>query len=470
MSRTHLLLATTGLLALVALVVGKPKPPPTTDTRHTVASPHEPPAEVLLPLVADSNEAVTIEGKLSGAYLQAGRSEVFAHVAVRASHPEDTRRVPVNLALVLDRSGSMRGQKLVDAKRAARELVMRLGPEDRLALVHYGTDVTAFPSMKMTEEARQQLLSFVDAIQDEGSTHISGGLEAAAAELRPYVHDYRVSRIILVSDGQPTVGLVEPAEFSQLTRGYRNTGLAVSSLGVGEDFNEQLMQGIAEQGGGFYGFIDQPERLALILQRELEQAAATMARQVVLRLELPPDVREAEVLGMRAERQGRWLQVPLYDLAAGQEARVVVKLTLDTRASSLPVDVLTAYAAYVDVQKDAKREVGILLTAKVTEDEAQVRAHLDKAVRVHAVRALGAQQMLAATEKLNEGDRKGALELLAKARELFSASTDFSQEVSELSGAESVINSGQADETELRRESLKLHRKSLSNFGQNNTY
>jgi len=469
MSRTHLLLATTGLLALVALVVGRPKPPPVTDTRHTLVSPGESPPEVLLPLVTAHSGPLTLEGKLSGAYLRAGRSEVFAHVAVRAAHPEDTRRVPVNLALVLDRSGSMRGQKLEDAKRAARALVMRLGPEDRLALVHYGTDVSAFPSMQMTEQARQQLLTFIDAIQDEGSTNISGGLEAAAAELRPYVHTYRVSRIILVSDGQPTVGLVEPAELSRLTRGYRDTGLAVSGLGVGEDFNEQLMQGIAEQGGGFYGFIDQPERLATILTRELEQASATMARQVALRLELPPSVREAEVLGMKAERQGRWLLVPLYDLAAGQEARVVVKLTLETAASGTPVDVLNAHVAYVDVQTAGKREAGILLAAKVTEDEAQVRANLDKAVRVNAVRALGAQQMLAATEKMNEGDREGALELLAKARELFGSSLDFSQDVSALSGAESVINSGQG-ETELRRESLKLHRKSLSNFGQNNTY
>jgi Ca-activated chloride channel family protein len=469
MSRTQLLLATTGLLALVALAVGLPPPPPFTDTSHTVANPHEAPAEVLLPLVTAHSGPLTLEGKLSGEYVKAGLSEVFAHVAVRASHPEDARRVPVNLALVLDRSGSMRGQKLADAKRAARELVMRLGPEDRLALVHYGTDVIAFPSTLMTEEARQQLLTSVDAIQDEGSTNISGALEAAAAELRPHVHSFRVSRIILVSDGQPTVGRVEPAEFAQLTRGYRDTGLTVSGLGVGEDFNEQLMQGIAEQGGGFYGFIDQPERLATILQRELEQAAATMARQVELRLELPPSVREAEVLGMKARREGRWLRVPLYDLAGGQQARVVVKLTLDASDEGSPVEVLNARVAYLDVHTEARAEAGILLTAKVAEDEALVRAHLDREVRVNAVRALGAQQMLAATEKMKEGDRQGALELLGKARQLFGSSTDFSQDVSALSGAESVINSGQ-DETELRRESLKLHRKSLSNFGQNNTY
>jgi Ca-activated chloride channel family protein len=455
MSRPPLLLATTGLLALVALVVGKPPFPSHTDTGHTV--------------VSDGRGPLTVEGKLSGTYVQAGRSEVFAHVAVRAARREGAQRVPVNLALVLDRSGSMRGQKLEDAKRAARELVMRLLPEDRLAVVHYGSDVSVHPSTLVTEGARLRLLAFVDGIQDEGATNISGGLEAAADELRPYVNAFRVSRIILVSDGQPTTGIMDTERLARMTRGYRSEGLTVSGLGVGEDFNEQLMQGMAEQGGGFYGFIDEPERMATIFQRELEQAAGTVARQVELRLELPPTVLEAEVLGMKAEREGRWLRLPLYDLAAGQEARLVVKLKLYAAPSDAPMDVLNARVAYLDVQRNTRAEDGLMLRAKVTGDEALVRASLDEDVQVHAVRALGAQQMLAATEKLKEGDRQGALELLGKARALFSTSMAFSEDASNLAGSESVINSGQ-DETELRRETLKLHRKSLHNFGQNNTY
>ena len=172
----------------------------------------EAPTGVVLPPATAAGGALTLEGKLSGAWLKAGPSEAYAVLKVRADQPREHQRVPVSLALVIDRSGSMRGQKLADAKLAARLLVQRLGPVDRLALVHYGSDVRVFPSQLVTEEAREQMLAFVDAIEDEGATNISGGLQAAAQELRPYVKSFRVSRILLLSDGQPTEGLVEDGE------------------------------------------------------------------------------------------------------------------------------------------------------------------------------------------------------------------------------------------------------------------
>ena len=181
MNRTTLLLCTAGLLAATAVVLGLPKPPPTTDTTHTVAQPDEQVPTVVLPLTTSGEGALTLEGKMSGAWVQSGSSEAFAVLEVKAHSPKVRQRVPVNLALVIDRSGSMRGQKLTDAKRAAREFVLRVAEGDRLAVVHYGTDVTTFPSTLVNETERERMLAFVDALEDDGSTNISGGLEAASA-------------------------------------------------------------------------------------------------------------------------------------------------------------------------------------------------------------------------------------------------------------------------------------------------
>ncbi|WP_309890214.1 VWA domain-containing protein [Archangium sp.] len=468
MNRTKMLLATAGLLALAAAVVGLPRQK---DTSHTVARPDEVPgAGVVLPPVSARDGVLSLEGKLSGAWLMAGPSEAFAALTVRADTLQKQRRVPVNLALVIDRSGSMRGQKLLDATRAARLLLERLGPEDRLALVHYGTDVSVLPSQLVTAEARARMADFIDAIQDEGATNISGGLEAAASELRPYTEAFRVSRIILLSDGQPTAGVTEPGELQRVAGSLRGTGLTVSGLGVGDDFNERLMQGIAEQGGGFYGYIQDSERLAEIFRRELEQAAGTVARAVELRLELPEGVLDAEVMGMTARREGNTLVVPLYDLAGGQEAQVVVKLTLSLESTEAPRGVLTARLGYFEVESALAKRVDLALTARVTDDETLVRANLDKDVRAHANRALGARELQAAAEEMKRGNRDRALGMLSNARSLFGASADaLSGEMEDVEKTRASYLNAQ-DETAVRREALQLHRKSLKTFGQNNSY
>jgi Ca-activated chloride channel family protein len=469
MNRTTLLLSAAGLLAAAALALGLPKPPPVTDTTHTLAQPGEQEPTLTLPLVTSGAGALTLEGKLSGAYVQAGPSEAFAVLELKAHRPRENHRVPVNVALVIDRSGSMRGQKLEDAKLAAREFVQRMTEVDRLALVHYGSDVISFPSTLVTEQARARMLAFVDAIEDEGSTNISGGLEKAAQELRPAVSQFRVSRAILLSDGQPTMGLVREEELTALARQLRAEGIAVSALGVGEDFNENLMQGIADQGGGFSGFLNS-NQLAEVFTRELEQATGTVARAVELRLQLPSQVMSAEVMGAQAFREGQTLRVPLYDMAGGQSARMVVKLSLGTQPTGQSMELLTAKVTYMDVEQDRPAEARVVLAARSTEDALVVRANLDKDVRVHAVRALGAQQMRAAAEEMKKGNRSAALGFLGNARKLFGTSAAaLSGELEDLDKTQAAYESAQ-DEAAQRNEARQLQKKTMKNFGYNNAY
>ncbi|XXF78364.1 VWA domain-containing protein [Myxococcaceae bacterium GXIMD 01537] len=471
MNRTAALLATAGLLATFSLVVGKPPPPPVKDDSHTVVKPGEAPADKVLPLTTAPGEgALTFEGKLSGAYVLRGPSEAFAHLEVRARPSATPGRVPVNLALVVDRSGSMRGRKLEDARRAAHALVERLTAEDRLAIVHYGSDVTVFPSTPATDEARARMRGFIDAIQDAGATNISGGLNAAADELRPHRWQFKVSRVLLLSDGQPTMGVVDERELLARAGALRAAGMTVSGLGVGADFNEQLMQGFAEQGGGFYGFLADSRHLSEVLTRELEQAAGTVARDVALTLELPPSVKDVEVLGLPATREGNTVRIPLYDLAGGQSARVVVRLTLETGEASAPVELLAATLSYVDVTRDGAAQARLALAARVTEDAALVRENLDRDVRVNATRALGAQQLRAASEEMKRGNRDVALGLLDNARLIFGSSGQaLSGELADVDQTRAAYSQEQ-DEAAVRRQAMDLRRKTMRGFGQDNSY
>ncbi|ABF89436.1 von Willebrand factor type A domain protein [Myxococcus xanthus DK 1622] len=414
--------------------------------------------------------ALNMAGKLSGAYVQTGPSEAFAWMELKARPAETGQRVPVSLALVLDRSGSMNGQKLADARRAATELVQRLKPEDRLAFIDYGTDVRVQPSRRMTEEAREELLTLISGLQDDGSTNISGALDAAANALRPHMREYRVSRAILLSDGQPTTGIVSEPGLLDQVRQLRRDGITVSALGVGRDYQETLMRGMAEQGGGFSGFIDDSARLAEVFSRELDQATSTVARMVELRLDVPPEVQDVEVMGMASFREGNVLKVPLYDMASAQTVRVMAKLTLNTSRTAGALALLNARVHYVDVARDLPTETALQLTAEVTSDLDRVREYLDKEVRVHAVRAMGTQHMVAAAEEMKRGNKAKASSLLDNARTIFGTSADaLSGELADVRRSQAAL-AGASSAEEAQAESRNLLKKSIKNFGQNNTY
>ncbi|RKG56220.1 VWA domain-containing protein [Corallococcus sp. AB011P] len=444
----------------------------TVDQTHTVAQPGEAPINGVLPVILGqpASGPVELTGKLSGAYVKTGPGEAFAVFELKARAPQKHERVPVNLALVVDRSGSMDGAKLADAKRAAQELVRQLKTGDRLALAHYGSDVTVEPSVLINDQTRRELLATIEAIRVNGGTNMSGGLVAGGNAVHPFSSDFRVTRAILLSDGEPTEGVTSnQGLFSEVGK-LREMGITVSALGVGQGFNDTLMRGMAERGGGFSGFISDSSQLASIFTRELEQAAGTVARAVTLNLTLPPGVSGVEVMGLPSTRDGDTVRIPLYDMTSSQSARVVVKLTLDAPANETNMKVLDASLSYVDVAAGQPSWVTLALAAKVTNDAQVVHANLDRDVRVHAIRALGTQQLQAAAEQMQSGNRESALSFLTNARKLFGASASaLAGELADLDKTQAAYGSAQSD-SEVRQEALNLKKKTMKNFGQNNSY
>ncbi|RKI67915.1 VWA domain-containing protein [Corallococcus sp. AB049A] len=444
----------------------------TVDQTHTVVQPGEAPVNLVLPVVLGQPASGPLEltGKLSGSYVKTGPGEAFAVFELKARAPEKHERVPVNLALVVDRSGSMDGPKLADAKRAAQELVRQLKVGDRLALAHYGSDVTVEPSVMINERTRGELLATIEAIRVNGGTNMSGGLVAGANAVHPFSSDFRVTRAILLSDGEPTEGVTSnDGLFSEVGK-LREMGITVSALGVGQGFNDTLMRGMAERGGGFSGFISDSSQLASIFTRELEQAAGTVARAVTLVLTLPPGVSGVEVMGLPSTRDGDLLRIPLYDMTSGQSARVVVKLTMNAPQDVASMKVLDAEVSYVDVAAGTPNQVKLALDAKVTNDAQVVHANLDRDVRVHAIRALGTQQLQAAAEAMKSGDRAGALDLLGNARRLFGASASaLSGELADVEQTQAAYGNARSD-ADVRDAAMSLKKKTMKNFGQNNSY
>ncbi|MET0403300.1 MAG: VWA domain-containing protein [Cystobacter sp.] len=410
MNKTAVFVSLAGALALAAVVVGLPLARPPADPAHG-ASPVAP--------MTGTSDALKMTARLSHPYVSPGASELFATVDITGREVPGEARLPVNLALVIDRSTSMQGHKLRQAREAARHLVGMLDEADRLSIVHYGSDVRSLGSLPATPDNRQRMLHYIEGIREDGGTNISAGLQEGRDQVRAARCERCIERIILLSDGQPTEGLVDNADLLDLARGIRAGGITVSSLGVGTDYNENLMQGLAELGAGAYGFIEDASQIGPIFQKDLQQASTSVARDVALTFTLPPGVRLEEVLGYRVTREGQRVTVRLPDFSSGQTERIVARLTVEGAREGTPADISGVSLAFRDPRQDTSARLETKLAARVTSSTAEVRENQDKDATVYAARALSAKNLERAAEALSEGRKEEAKDYVARNQQLF---------------------------------------------------
>lgn len=326
MKRIAVIFSVAGALALSALVLGR-RAEPTIVTKPPVTPViHVDPVATPQPVVSSAG-SIIVTSKLSDPLLALGgdRDEYLkvdlTGVAV------DGKRAPVNLAVVLDRSGSMAGEKIESARRAAHALVDRLGDADRLAFITFGSNVTPlFPSQRCTPAAKGEMHRAIDRIYDMGGTNLSGGLEAGLREVMAHGEGYAVNRVILISDGEANEGITSRTGLDAIARGALRQHVSVTALGVGADFDEDTMEQLAENGGGNYRFLQVGGELETVFNDELKQLSTTVAASPALHLQLAPGVRVAEVFGWTYDTEPGGIVIHMPDFAAGEHRKLVVQL------------------------------------------------------------------------------------------------------------------------------------------------
>ena len=410
MNRTSAFLATAAVLLLLAVVVGLPRlqsaPPPPPPPVVVVT-----PAPVAVPVVAPpvlSPGSLSLAGRLSHPYLVPGTSDVFATLEVSAVDVPGAKRAPVNLAVVIDRSGSMSGAKIENARRAAQRLVELLDDQDRISIVHFGTDVSALGGLFATAENKLRLKRYIANIDDEGGTNIGDGLAVGLKHIERAKSDFRVNRLLLLSDGQPTVGITSSQGLLNVVRRIRDQGISVTSLGLGSDFNEDLMQRLADVGGGSYGFISNANATAAIFQRDLEQAGTMVARTASITFTLPDGVRFVEVYGRPVSQVGNTVSITLPDFSARQVEKLVVHLMATPAVRNGSVDIAGFQLAYTDLLTEKPADARLSLAAMVTEDTTLAMTKRDKGAVVVANKARAAVNYQKAALAIDRGDFKAA--------------------------------------------------------------
>lgn len=284
--------------------------------------------------VATSTAGVTLAGTLDRtAVLRGGDGTARMELVIAAnsaSGSEHTHR-PTDLVVILDRSGSMAGEKIVNAQAAVYELISHMRPQDRFALVSYASDVRVdLPLAHLNETNRGAALEVVGEIFAGGGTNMSSGIDAAFALIGPRHDANRVKRVILISDGLANEGDPSPQGLIARARRAAAGEFAMSAVGVGTDFNEYLMTALADAGTGSYYYVRHSEDLGAVFASEFGAARDTVASGLAVHIRPAAGVRVTDAAGYPLEQRRGTVTLRPGSLFAGQERRIWLTLAVPT--------------------------------------------------------------------------------------------------------------------------------------------
>ncbi len=276
---------------------------------------------------------------------QGGDGLVRMEITLRADEMRRSiERVPTDVVVVLDKSGSMAGSKIDYARRATHALTDMIGPDDRFALVTYDDNARFTVAMSHpTGDMRRQWVYAIDQVGARGSTNMSAGIDLAIAELEAVKAPGRAARVILISDGLPNRGDATHEGLVSRARRAAQREFVLTSVGVGEDFNENLMAALADYGTGNYYYLQNGNSLAEVFGQEFDSARQTVASGVQVHIDLGPGVSLIDAGGYPITNSRGRATLAIGPLMGGQERSFWVTLkSANAQLGSVDLGALSA--------------------------------------------------------------------------------------------------------------------------------
>jgi Ca-activated chloride channel family protein len=346
-------------------------------------------------------------------------AERFLAITITAPTREaKTERPAVNVALVLDRSGSMAGRKIEMARKAVEHAVRLLNERDRLALVCYDTEInTLLSATPATPEAKTLALARLRAIDARGSTDLCGGWTRAADEIAGSSgsagSSAAITRVLLLSDGLANHGETDPTVLAERAAALHAKGITTSTFGLGADFDEQLMSRLATQGGGHFYFIEQPAQIPDYLTSELGEALEVTARDVRLIIAGPAGVAVGCLNDFPAQTMadgsgGQEVHVRLGDLVSAQQITIVIAV----QCPAVPAGAEVSVSARLADRDQALFAQPMTIDWTAVDADANAAQPVNTDVLVQAGRLIAERSRAAALDANRRGDFQEAARIL----------------------------------------------------------
>lgn len=306
----------------------------------------------------------------------------------------------------------MGGDKIRYAPQAAIYAVQQLSESDRISVTIYDDQVEVIiPSQHATD--KQNIINRINGITPRNMTALYDGWLEGATQVSKYLQPERLSRVILLSDGLANVGETNPDVIGNDVNGLSKRGVNTTTMGIGDDFNEDLMQGMALSGDGNYYFIQNPDQLPSIFNAELQGIMATIGQKVSLGIKTFAPVELVDVFNDLDKTEFGNYKLP--NLVAGNDIDVVLRLKIPAMTNSVPL--VDFRLAYDDNETQSRKVTHHQLQLPVV-NSAQLHDYLfNEEVKAKVAQLMASRAKEEAIASLDRGDVWGTKERLQEAKE-----------------------------------------------------
>lgn len=381
-----------------------PAPKPTAAVTASAA------ASAVAPVKVPVGPQIEVEAASTQTLVETDKAvDVMVRFRVRGLTIVDTKRPPINLALVVDASGSMDGEPITRAREACATLLDALKPDDAVSIVTFGSEArVVVPAIRISTESRARAHEAVKGIKAEGTTDMASGLQVGLGQARTFFAQSGINRIVLLGDGVPN----DPAATLSFADQARNQQIAVTSLGLGIDFDPTLMTSIAQRSGGTYHFIEDAAKVAKVFEQELSKMQRVVVRRAYIEITPGPSVAVHGAIGLPHQNVGRAMRVQLGDIGEGQTRDVVARMRVEPRKAGAPIELADAVVHYEPTVPDAPRKVSKFIGLTVSADAAAVKNSHNTEVERQVARLRVADNIVRAIAMARGSDLAGARKLL----------------------------------------------------------
>jgi Ca-activated chloride channel homolog len=368
---------------------------------------------VLLPAAAiAADKPVALEAKLAQPVMKAGEAQKnYLRVALNGCEPKrSTERTPVNVAFVIDRSGSMGGPRIAQAREAAVMAVNRLDQNDIASVVIFDDKVDVLiPAQPVSDRGM-----FADGIRKigvRGNTAIHDGVMEGASEVRKFKDPKRLNRIVLLSDGQANVGPSLPADFARLGSALLGEGISVSTIGLGLGYNEDLMLQLARASDGNHAFANAADDLIQIFNREFDDVLAACAQTVSIDVEAGPGVKLTRALSREGSLQSDRASFKMNQVYAATEHYVLMELEVEGATAADERDLGRVHVSYTVPATGARETIDAPIRGRFSASAEDVKAARDQTVTVAVVEQTARARAQEAVKLRDQGKHTEAAKL-----------------------------------------------------------